>query len=280
MVRLVGYQPQYFPRLHYFARILDTDIYTISDYLQYVRKHAYRNPDGTTHRGVSYQAHTPIRTAQGTLLLDVPVRKGGEEGRQLMTEAQIDYGSPWREAHLRTIEHSYRKAPEFGRVFESLTMLFSREYQSLAAFTIATTLWGLAMLFDMPLSSEESLSVSSLNAALPLASFRLKRIVAMSETDIPAPRKEAGQDANDWIIAKCRAFGADEYYYGGTAAAAYTDFERMKAAGITMTQQHWTGADYPQQFPKLPFTPNLSVIDLLMNVSAPDARAILKTSHA
>src|SRR6185436_18076548 len=105
--RLVGYQPQYFPRLHYFARFLNCDLYTISDNLQYVRKHVYPKGDGTTYRGPSYQAHTAIKNPQGALLLDIPVKHLGKDEHQLMTEAQIDYSSPWREVHLKNIEHNY-----------------------------------------------------------------------------------------------------------------------------------------------------------------------------
>lgn len=279
MTRLVGYQPQYFPRLHYFARILNSDIYTISDNLQYVRKHVYLKEDGTRERGVSYQAHTPIKTAQGIFMLDIPVFHGGTGGRQLLTEARIDNTAPWQEKHLKNIEHHYKKAPEFDRVFPSLQMLFSARFRNLAALTVASTMWGLAVLCEAPLHAVESCSPSAIAERLPHRAFRLRKIIRMSESDVPPPDKEKGYDASQWIIDKCKKFGADEYYYGGTAAAAYAEFDRMRDAGINVLQQEWRVEEYPQQFPKTPFIPNLSIIDLLMNVPPEDARRILQTPN-
>jgi hypothetical protein len=273
-VRLVGYQPQYFPRLHYYARVLNCDLYTISDNLQYVRKHIYPKADGTTYRGPSYQAHTPIKNPQGVLLLDVPVKHLGKDEHQLMTEARIDYDSRWREDHLKNIEHNYRKAPQFDAVFPSLRALFEREFDNLAAFTIATTLWGLGVLLETDDHTNDGI-----HAKLPHEMFRLKKVIPMSKTDIPAPDKKSGYDANQWIIDKCNRLGADEYYHGGVAAAAYFSHEKMEQAGIRSVQQNWRLEPYPQQFPKTPFMGNLSIIDLLMNVTPENAREILHTKE-
>lgn len=269
-MRLVGYQPQYFPRLHYFARVLDSDIFTISDYLQYVRHHAYEHGDAK-ERGPSYQAHTPLKTGNGILLLDVPVRRGGEEGKQLLTEAQIDYSTPWHEKHLQNIEHHYKKTSEFSRVFPSLREFLQQRHATLADLTIGSIAWGLSQLFEIEPSLE------SVNAQLPHPEYRLKRIVRMSESSIPMPDKESGRDANDWIIETCKELGASEYHFGGTSASAYMDFSRFERAGIALRQQDWKCARYSQQFPKQGFLPNLSIIDLMMNVPAHEARKILSS---
>lgn len=269
-MRLVGYQPQYFPRLHYFARVLDSDIFTISDYLQYVRHHVYEHGDAR-ERGPSYQAHTPLKTGSGILLIDVPVRRGGEEGKQLLTEAEIDYSTPWNEKHLQNIEHHYKKTPEFSRVFPSLQILLQRRHGTLADLATDSIAWGLSHLF------ETEPDLESVSKKLPHSESRLKRIVRMSESGISVPDKDSGRDANDWIIETCAAFGADEYHFGGTSASAYMDFSRFERAGITLRQQEWTCSRYPQQFPKQGFIANLSIIDLLMNTSSAEARRILAT---
>lgn len=269
-MRLVGYQPQYFPRLHYFARVLDSDIFTISDYLQYVRHHVYEH-GSERERGPSYQAHTPLKTGNGMLLLDVPVRRGGEEGKQLLTDAHIDYATPWNEKHLQNIEHHYKKTPEFSRVFPSLQKFLQQRHSTLADLTIGSIAWGLSHILDT------DPDLASVTNALPDREYRLKRIVLMSESGIPAPDKESGRDANDWIIETCKALGAREYHFGGTSAGAYMDFPRFESAGIALHQQDWKCAPYRQQFPKQGFMPNLSIIDLLMNVSVSEARKILST---
>lgn len=268
--RLVGYQPQYFPRLHYFARILDSDIFTISDYLQYVRHHIYANGDERV-RAPSYQAHSPIKTGNGTLLLDVPVKRGGKEGKQLLTEAVLDYSTSWHEKHLQNIEHHYKKSAEFARVFPSLQAFLMTRHANLAELATGSIRWAFGRLLGMGRVP----TLAELQKHLPTGGSRLSRIVLMSESGIPMPDKDAGRDANDWIIETCKAFGVDEYHFGGTSAGAYMDFSRFERAGIALRQQDWTCAPYRQQFPKQGFIPNLSIIDLLMNVPVPDARPIL-----
>jgi hypothetical protein len=268
-VRLASYQPQYFPRLHYFARMLDADVFTISDYLQYVRKHTVQNAEGS-RRVFSYQAHAPIKSADGVLLLDVPVRRGGAGGKQALNEAAIDYAGAWQQKQLNIIQANYARAPYFRDVYPQLATLIRRTHDSLAAFSTATTLWSLGHILELP--GERSLA--AVNGALPRSPFRLRSIVRMSETGIP-PAKKPENDANDWLIKTCRRFNATEYYFGGTAARAYMDYEKYERARVRLIEQQWQCRAYPQQHGG--FVPNLSIIDLLMNVSPAEARSILYT---
>jgi len=71
-MRVCIYQPQYFPRLHYINRILDSDKFIFFDSAQYTKKLVHLNDGGTKHK--SYQSHSPIKTAQGEFLLLVPVK--------------------------------------------------------------------------------------------------------------------------------------------------------------------------------------------------------------
>lgn len=269
--RLTSYQPQYFPRLHYFARIFNADIFTISDYLQYVRKHGFLQKDGSTKRGPSYQAHTVIKTANGPLLLDIPVKKGGIEGRQPLNKASIEYAIDWQQKHLNHIRQNYAHAPHFNELFPSLSETIEKQYSSLAECSIASISWALSRILEVPASS-----IAEINTALPKEPFRLTAIVRMSETKI-LPADKVERDANDWLIETARAFKATEYYFGGTAAKAYMDVERFKDAGITPVEQGWKCAPYPQLHGE--FVPNLSIIDLLMHVRPEEARKILHTKN-
>jgi hypothetical protein len=279
MTRLVGYQPQLFPRLHYYARFLNADIFKISDTLQYVRRHAYPSVDGKPFNGPSYQAHTPIKTSQGLYLLDVPAKHVGKQIERTMDTTPVDYSIPWTQKHLATIEINYKKAPQFDVVFPGLAVLYGREYPSLAAFTVATTLWGLAVLFEIPIVSPEAFSLSEVNALLPCTGHRIGKVVRMSEAGMPAADKSHGEDVNAWIINNCTVFGANEYYFGGTAAAAYLDLKRLNEAGVRVVQQNWVCEPYKQTFPRHGFLPNLSIIDLVMNVAPSEARKILATPN-
>gem|GEM_PF-857188 len=271
-VRLGGYQPHYFPRLHCIARMLDSDISPIADYVQYVRKHAYPGPNGTRVNGPSYQAQTPIKTSTGVLLLGVPVAHAGK--RQRINEARISYETPWQEKHLNIIEQNYRTAPHFSEVFPQLREILMRRYETLADLSVASLTWSLTTLFGTGARA----SLEDVRTALPYEGARLRNLLLVSKTPVAPPDKDAGRDANEWIIDMCRHFGADEYYFGGTSATCYMDFKRFEDAGIALKQQAWQCGAYPQQHGG--FTPNLSILDLLMNADTARARTILHTPAA
>ncbi|HYF12858.1 MAG TPA: WbqC family protein [Candidatus Paceibacterota bacterium] len=271
LVRLSGYQPQYFPRLHYFARMFDSHIFTIADYLQYVRKHVYEHKDGSRSSGVSYQAHVPIKTRAGVETLGIPVQRALN---QTIREAKIDYSTDWYDTHLNIIHDSYHKAPNFDTLYPDLVCLLTFRHASLADLTCSSIIWGLARLFELPVGPRRD-SASTINALLPIAPFRLERLILLSERVVAPPDKEKGRDANEWLIEQCKVFGADEYHFGGTSAQAYMDFNRFAQSNIALSEQNWQCREYPQLYGA--FVPNLSIVDLLMNVSPREAREILHT---
>lgn len=270
MTKFVSYQPQYFPRLHYFARILDSDIFGVADYIQFVRKHPYHQADGSSKIGPSYQAHTPIKTSNGVLLIDIPTK---HSGLQSIGETKLGFASPKeRLRNLRVIEAHYRTAPQFAHVFPRLRAFFTQQHESVADINIGSILFALGILLEV--ETAEAAAIDSIHTALAASDFRLRRIVPFSETPILPSDKEAGRDANDWLIDACRHFDADEYSYGGTAAGAYMDFSKFESAGISLVQQDWKLQPYPQLHGD--FIPNLSIIDLLMNVPPEEARERLR----
>jgi len=139
-MRYSGIQPQYFPRLHYFARILETDIYLIRDEVQYVKKHKY--PDGRNDK--SYQSHTPIKQTFGRFLMSVPVK----ERFRPIAETELTGGLDWVRKHLKTLEISYGKAPNFSLVFPSLQAILATSFPNLASLNIATIVWALTYLIS------------------------------------------------------------------------------------------------------------------------------------
>lgn len=272
-MRLAGYQPQYFPRLHYFARILDSDIFEISDYVQFVKKHAYPGDSGSEHRGKSYQAHTIIKEHRGARHLAVPTKS---KGLLPINRTEIEYAIPWFEKHLKSIVHAYAASPFLKNVHRDLTAILKARYENIAALNITTIFWALARILGDRSSNPLALTASNINSLLSTSHpFRLRKVVVLSETDIPPAGN--GRDANDWIIEICKRYYITEYYYGGTSAVAYMDFQKFKEAGINLVPQNWTCAPYHQQHKKVGFLPNLSIIDLLANVPRDEAMRILIT---
>ena len=268
-MRYTGIQPHYFPRLHYFARIVATDTFVIRDDVQFVRKHKY--PDGKT--GKSYQAHTPIKHALGIHLLMIPIQ---HNGKKPINKTEIQYSFEWIEDHLKTIENFYRRAPNFSKIFPEIQVILKEKYKTVAELNITTILWGLLKLAGLKKVSVDMLSIDFVLQKIKKQNiFRLQSIKKASESKSLAKFKNA--NPNEKIIALIKEAGADEDYCGGTGMAAYMDRSLFEQHGIKITVQDWKCKEYPQLYKKQQgFIPNLSIIDLLMNVSTKQAIAIIK----
>lgn len=272
-MRLSGYQPQYFPRLHYFARILNSDIFHISDSLQFVADHIYVTNEGQHCRMKSYQAHTKIKTTNGEFLLRVPVKK--HQGLKPINETVIDDIQPWKHKHLATISTAYSRAPNFKSMYPELKKVILRPNKSLADLNISTIFWALSYIIDF--NHQGNITLQKINSILKKEHpFRLKKIVlgSMLHTD-PTYIKLSPTDK---IIENCRMFSADEYYCGGIASTAYLDSYKLNVAGIIPVVQNWQCKEYLQQHIKAGFIKNLSIIDLLINVNHITAKHILLNS--
>lgn len=272
-VRLAAYQPQYFPRLHYINRALDSDVFVLLDSTQFTRKLKHQGPDGaTTHS--SFQAHAPIRLASGHHVLTLPVR---HEGRSTaINEARVADRSEWARQHLRTIHSGYATAPEHARHVADITALLDRDHTDLATLNTSTLLWALNALLDLGLDvAAGEATLDAVNQRLAAQDrVRLRRIVPSSQ--LTARRPDGRQQGNAWIVAMCHEVGADEHLCGGTAAGNYLDKEQFAANGIEPVLQSWHCRSYRQQFSdRLPFMPNLSVLDLLCNVDAATGFAVV-----
>lgn len=267
-MRYSGIQPQYFPRLHYFARILSADVFVIRDDAQFVRKHKY--PDGKADK--SYQAHTPLKHAGGVYLPVVPTT---HSGLLPLSKTEISYGFNWRQNHLKTLQTLYTKAPNFQKIYKDIEKLLSMNYSSLAELNIATILWGILRLKGEVNVRFDTISIENVERILKdQRTFRLKTIRRASQSYVVS---RANLSANEKIVALCREVGADEDYCGGTGVAAYIDKKLFEEHGITITVQDWKCREYLQCFMKQQgFIPNLSIIDLLMNASSSEAVSIIK----
>jgi hypothetical protein len=215
---LAIHQPNYLPWIGYFDKMRTADVFVLLDDVQYPRSRSVAN-------------RNTIRTAQGELLLTVPVSKPkGSEGKAGYREvAFADEG--WRRKHLRTIEQAYRRAPHFERLFPALEGIIT-EGRSFCDLNVALIRWMAGEL--------------SIKTPTPL----------MSEL-----RDDFGR-SNEMIVELCRATSA-EVYLSGTGAGAYNDPDRLAAEGIELRYQDFHHPTYPQLGEG--FLPNLSALDMLLN---------------
>lgn len=259
-------QPQYFPRLHYFARMLASDMFVIRDDVQFVRNHKF--PDG--RRDVSYQAHSPMPSSDGTSLLSVSVKKSGPLP---INSTFVSYDQQWVKKHINVIKNTYSKSPYFKKLIPGLELLFKVNFETISELNIATLCWGMNRLLGNNQLSTEYLSLSHINYLIERnSSIVLQRILLgtehLSNTD--------SDTASERIVRLCQLFAAEEYMTGGTAHTAYLDTGVFQRKNIRISIQDWKCQTYPQQHSnKGQFVQNLSIIDLLMNCSPEEALSIL-----
>jgi len=267
-VRLSDIQPQYFPRLHYFARMLDSDVFVLRDDVQFVRNHRY--PDGA--RGVSYQAHTPIKSPDGVHLLAISVKKGS--GLPI-NQTAVCRDQPWSRKHINAVKSFYARSPNLTSLLPDLEAIVDLPSATVADLDVATTIWALARLLGAPMKPDQ-LSLAAINDAIATRRpGRLRRILLGSETlrDVDA------SSPTERIALLCQKAGADEYMAGDTAIRAYLDVPLLGRHAIRLTPQAWTCPVYPQQFTaRTGHIANLSILDLLMN-APPSVAAEVLTSN-
>lgn len=265
-MRYSGIQPQYFPRLHYFARAINTDFFVLRDEVQFVVRHKY--PDGKINP--SYQAHTPIKTSSGLFLLNVPTT---HQGLKPINQTTIAYNHSWVHKHLKTIQNNYSRAANFSKIYPEIEWLLKNKYPLLSDLNIQTFLWGLNWLFRNQLEVNQ-LSIANINKVLKAKNpFRLKQIKLASEIK---QLQQGNLSANQKILTIMKSIKATEDYTGGTAFEAYMDEDLFKKNNIKVVVQNWKCQNYPQLFDrKMGFLPNLSITDLLMNVSPSKALDII-----
>lgn len=268
-MRYCGIQPQYFPRLHYFARILESDIYCIRDDVQFVRKHHY--PGGRIDK--SYQAHSPIKQSFGKFFLALPIKHNSV---LTINKINLAYDYNWMEEHLKTIKISYKRAQNFNLLYPQIEEIFNRHFQTISDLNIATILWGILLLLNEKDFRFTDLNIARVNQKLKSQSFfRLKKIVKAA--DVLQSFDTSGMNANDKILTLITNLGGSEDYCGGTSMQAYIDKEYFRKAGIKLVVQDWTCRQYGQLFIKQSgFIPDLSIIDLLMNTSNGEAARIIR----
>lgn len=274
-MRVSVYQPQYFPRLHYFNRILDSDVFVLLPSAQFVRKLKHRDDEPAQP---SYQADTPVKLPDGRHLLTVPVRR--KPSYAPINKKAIDHEQDWQTKHLRSLHSGYRRADRYDEVFGAVERLLGAEWPTLADLSTQTVLWGLSEVLGLRIPPEE-LTAERLNAELARRDTpgRLRRVT--DDGRLRATRPEGRQQGSAWLAEICAELGATEYLCGATAQHGYIRPEDYERRGIRLVLQQWECPPYPQPFTKdLGFVANLSILDLLFNVDAPAAQRVLLPAHS
>jgi len=115
------HQPDFLPWLGFFDRWQKSDTYIVLDDVQFLRR-------GWHHRD-------KIKTQSGVQWLTVPVLKKSRY-HQIIKEVKINNEENWRYKHLKTIQASYGKAPNFDFVYSKLSEIYNRNHDLLISFNM------------------------------------------------------------------------------------------------------------------------------------------------
>jgi len=260
-MRVCIYQPQYFPRLHYFNRALNSDVFVIMDTAQYTKSLVHREGDETRgKRHKSYQSDTAIKTSAGVFELTVPIIHGGLKP---INKTKIDYTKNWTAKHYHTIVSAYGTKGDNNKLLEDIRMILNKKHDSLSDLNVETFLWALCVLLGTCYKDGESLERTG-RALKKSGNIRLGKIVKLSELGIARP--EGRQKGTEWTLKICEKFAATEYYCGGTAQLGYMDENLYADRGIKVILQNWKCPEYKQKFLETQgHVKNLSILDLLLS---------------
>jgi len=187
-----------------------------------------------------YCNRNKIKTAQGWHWLTVPVKRE-EYQKKPIAKVEIDNTNAWQRKHWMSVQNNYGKARHFMPPFAGFYRL---EFHYLAELNL-TMLYALCGWLGID-----------------------KKIEVASQHDFEGTK-------SDLVLDMCKKLGATKYIFGakGRDYAKVEDFERE---GIELEFQDYQHPVYPQLHGE--FVPNMSVIDLLMNVG-PKSLEVLKNKN-
>ena len=96
-------QPTYFPWLGYFNLINKSDVFVVYTTTQLQKR--------------SWQVRNKIKTINGELLLNIPIKKTKSRNNLLIKDAEISYENDWVKKHLDSIKYSYNKTPYYNEIY-------------------------------------------------------------------------------------------------------------------------------------------------------------------
>jgi hypothetical protein len=218
-------QPSYIPWRGFFHQVAKADLFVFYDDVQY-DKRGWRN-------------RNRIKTPAGPLWLTIPVLARGAQTEHLpIHQIRVCWDEPWNQAHWKSIQHAYGKAPHFKTYAPLLAEKYAARPEFLADFTIDLTI-------------------------------ALARAVGIDRTRFLRSSQIEGVSGakTERLISVLQKVGAT-HYISGPSAQDYIEEELFQAAGISLEYMRYDYPEYPQLYP--PFDPQVSILDLLF-MTGPDA---------
>jgi len=184
----------------------------------------------------SFTNRVQIKTARGPRWLTVPVRVSLG---QTIADVRIDQGEgggrdDWRRRHLAMLQEAFARAPFAADALDLARRVYGRDEDRLSELVMAG-LEAVVAYFDLA------------------PALRVFRSSALGVPGKGSPR----------VLDLVRRVGGDAYVTGH-GARHYLDHEAFEAAGVQVEYLDYQKRAYPQLHG--PFTPYVSVLDLIANV--------------
>jgi hypothetical protein len=211
-------QPTYLPYLGYFQLMAASDVFVFLDDVQFARR--------------SWQSRNRILTANGELMLTVPVRKHDRD--TAISDIEIDDSQGWRDKHLTAMRHAYGKRPGFAEGFAFV----SEQLALHPGGKLADLTCGMAQ------AAAERMGLAP-------------RFARASELGAEGARSEH-------LLAICQAVGATAYVSPMGSADYMEEDGVFAAADFPARFQAFRSASYPQGGGE--FVPSMGFVDALMSV--------------
>jgi hypothetical protein len=195
--------------------------------------------DNVQYKKREYQNRNQIRTKNGVQWLTVPVLNSKERFIKIK-EACIDSSQDWAGKHWKALYLNYNRSPFFKEYADFFHNLYNQKWESLKDLNIYI--------------------IKGINKIL-----NIDKVIYI-ESDLEIKNTKTGR-----IIDICKKLGADTYL-SGIGGKAYLEEELFTTAGLKLQYQQFKHPEYMQCH--APFTPNLSMVDLLFNCG-PKSAAII-----
>lgn len=227
-------QPTYLPWLGYFDLIDQVNKFIFLDSVQLAKR--------------SWQVRNRINTRQGELYLTIPLQKVKSRDETLISEAQLCTTENWKEKHLLSIEHAYKKSEYFSEVFPVILEVYNLPFAGLANFNITL------------------IKVLAYKMGIRTEFYRSSEILSQSEFK------------KDQLLTQlCLHTGSTEYL-SPVGSFNYIELESpggaFMANKVQLYYHNYSHPEYRQG--SKPFVPYMCILDLLFNEGFENSLAIIK----
>lgn len=218
MKKVAILQSNYIPWKGYFDMIASVDEFILYDDMQYTRR--------------DWRNRNQIKTPQGVQWLTVPVQVKGRYDQKIR-ETLVDDSTPWAQAHWKTLEQNYRRAPHFNDVAEWLRPVY----------------------LDMTHQCLSELNRTLIEAVCSYIGIHTKLSWSWDYELIDGKTER--------LADLCAQAGGTEYV-SGPSAKDYIHERVFAERGLHLSWFDYAGyPEYPQQWAE--FTHSVTILDLLFN---------------